>query len=140
MSPPLTAASNRCRLFMMLSFAVNCFESVPPSLRVALIEIPDVLESHELREIVERIQGRGRIYARAVALQGLVNGVERRARREKTGPRKNRDPITELGEPRRRQNWRLAAFDHVRHQRQLEAGADFFHLALRLRRFDEQDV
>src|SRR5678815_1793236 len=111
MSPPLTAASNRCRLFMMLSFAVNCFGSMPPSLRVAVVEIPHVLESHELREIVERIQRRGRVYARAVALQGLVNGVERRPRCEKTGPRKNRNPVTELGEPRCRQDRRLAAFD-----------------------------
>src|SRR6186713_1933885 len=108
MSPPLTAASNRCRLFMMRSFAGWLLRILAGSIRVTLIEIPHVLEFHQLREIVERIQGCGRAYAGAVALEGLVNGVERGARGEKPGRRKNRDTITELGEPRCRQDRRLA--------------------------------
>ena len=69
-----------------------------------------------------------------------VHRVERRRGGEEAGRGIDRDLEAELGEAGARQHRRLAALDHVDHQRLVERLPDARHLGLALGRFDEQDV
>ena len=105
-----------------------------------LVEIPHVLKTHQLGELGKVLQRRRDLDAGPVVLERLVNRLQRGPRRQKSGGGKNRDLVTDLFKPLCREHRRATAFDHIRDQRQIKAGAYFFHLLFGLRRLNKQDV
>src|SRR6185369_14949809 len=94
-----------------------------------LLEVPDVLETHQLRELLEVVQRHVHADARAGFQDLLVDLPHRGAHREKARARIDGDAVADALQILYRQYRREPALDHVGEQGlAFERLADFLHL------------
>src|SRR5262249_10263498 len=84
--------------------------------------------------------GGGQASTVAVVAQMAIDTFERSGGRKKADGWIDRDSEAERGQPRCRQNWRAAAFNHVREERCIDLLTDARELLLGLRALHKDDI
>jgi hypothetical protein len=100
----------------------------------------DLGKAHQLGQVGEAHQRLLQAGGRALGLERRIHRLHRLRGRQQRTDGEDRQLVADVQQRVGRQHRRVAAFDHVGQQRQVEAAADVAHLVLALRRLDEQDV